>query len=343
MPAEPKTVSWPAISRWLLPLLVSLAALLIVFQQVDLAQFSAALQRISAGRMLLASGLFIAGLLLRAFSWKLMLGSAFSFGTAFAGLNAGYLLNNILPFRLGDVGRALLLTGDGKQQRPFGEVFATIITERVLDVFIGSVFLLLSVRWLSDQPALRTAALAGVLLMCLVMLLAGLAARHQQQVIDFLKRKLPAKPFWQTRVLHFLDETLTGFHFFTQPARWIPAALLLIFSWGFSMIQLGVLQQDVLNSSSWFWPMLVVSAGAFINALPSAPAGMGVFEAAVVGAYALLGVANGPALALGLALHAFQFIIPSLFGTVGLVALNKNPGQFLSRVWNRAPKPGGSQ
>ena len=90
------------------------------------------------------------------------------------------------------------------------------------------------------------------------------------------------------------------------------------------MVQLYILQSQVLQHMAWWWPALVVSAGAFINALPSAPAGIGVFEAATVGAYALIGVGQSPALVLAIILHIIQFVIPGLFGLVGITLLGNS-------------------
>ncbi len=48
-------------------------------------------------------------------------------------MSAGYLLNNIFPFRLGEIGRAILL--DDPERSPALEVFSSILMERVFDVF----------------------------------------------------------------------------------------------------------------------------------------------------------------------------------------------------------------
>ena len=66
------------------------------------------------------------------------------------------------------------------------------------------------------------------------------------------------------------------------------------------------------------WPMLVIPASAFVNALPAAPGGLGVFEAGAVGAFALVGVDKAPALAMALVVHAVQILIPAVLGVIGL-------------------------
>ena len=55
-------------------------------------------------------------------------------------LGEGYLLNNILPFRLGEIGRAFMLSR--KTDLQFAEILPTIIIERAVDLgFTAAIFL----------------------------------------------------------------------------------------------------------------------------------------------------------------------------------------------------------
>ncbi len=83
----------------------------------------------------LASLVYFVSLFARVFAWYILLQKRVSFKDAFFAMNAGYLLNNVFPFRLGEIGRALLL------DRPEGpkafEVLSSVVMERVFDVFWG--------------------------------------------------------------------------------------------------------------------------------------------------------------------------------------------------------------
>ena len=52
----------------------------------------------------------------------------------------GYLLNNFLPFRLGELGRAFLLSR--KSGMTFSEILPTIIIERAVDLAFSAAILL---------------------------------------------------------------------------------------------------------------------------------------------------------------------------------------------------------
>lgn len=78
--------------------------------------------------------------------------------------------------------------------------------------------------------------------------------------------------------------------------------------------------------------MLVIPASAFVNALPAAPGGLGVYEAGAVGSYALVGIDKAPALAMALVVHSVQIIIPAILGVIALVI----SGQSLEALLGKA-------
>jgi uncharacterized membrane protein YbhN (UPF0104 family) len=80
--------------------------------------------------------------------------------------------------------------------------------------------------------------------------------------------------------------------------------------------------------------VFVTCAVALGLAIPSAPSGAGIYEAAVVAALALFRVPGDIALAYGLALHLSNFGVVALVGVWGLHA----EGQTLAGVATEARK-----
>jgi uncharacterized membrane protein YbhN (UPF0104 family) len=95
------------IVKWLIPIGVSALSIYLLARQVNPLALVGALHSIPLIPLLLAVVFNIAGMLLRALAWNRILGKNFDFKTSFFAMSAGYLLNNILPFRLGEFGRAL--------------------------------------------------------------------------------------------------------------------------------------------------------------------------------------------------------------------------------------------
>ena len=88
-------------------LIVSLAALAIVYTLLDKQKFVQAIQQADL-RFLLAGILIeVVWLIVRGFVWRTLLQNKASYRDTFISINEGYLLNNILPFRLGELGRGI--------------------------------------------------------------------------------------------------------------------------------------------------------------------------------------------------------------------------------------------
>ena len=327
--------AWGKFFRWFLPVCISVVGVFLVFRQVSFRELQLAFAQVPNSVVALMILIFLIGLILRTLSWKIVLGSNFSFRAAFFGINVGYLLNNILPFRLGEIGRGILLSGDGQDRGSFMEILGAILTERILDVILAAIFFLLALPLVAADASLKRLAWIALGVMLLLVLLAAWGSKNQVKVTNFFMQKFPNSSFVKKTLLPALNNLLRGFQVFLYPRRWLPAFLLLMFSWVFAMLELWVLQRTLIPAGQWWWPALVVSASSFINALPSAPAGIGVLEAGIVGAYALLNVDRSVSLAVALILHAIQFAIPSLLGLIGINVFGSNLGMLIQRAFQR--------
>ncbi len=79
------------------------------------------------------------------------------------GLAAGYLANLIVPFRLGDIIRAVIV--GRKMQNGFSFAFATVIVDRILDVIVvGFIYLILYISNPMAQPEVRESAVFYIIL-----------------------------------------------------------------------------------------------------------------------------------------------------------------------------------
>ncbi|HNW95164.1 MAG TPA: lysylphosphatidylglycerol synthase transmembrane domain-containing protein [Anaerolineaceae bacterium] len=326
--------------RWLLPLLVTAAAVYFVGREIDFSQVGEAFARISLSNLLLVLGLFALSLVLRVVCWYFLLEGGFTFKEAFYGVNAGYLLNNVLPLKLGEFGRAALLAGRGKAG--FLSVFASIVTERVLDFFLAAFFFLVSLPLVVTSQSVKTLAIVILALTVVGMLGAALAAKNKQRISDSLSARWAEKP----RLLGLLPRAmnfLEGFRILLRPGRFFAALLLLAASWASSMAEVWVLTRALIPQSQWWWGIFVTSGSAFANALPTAPASMGVYEAANVAAFSVLGVDQSTALVIALILHAVQFLVTSLLGMLGIYLLGDSLGKLSKKAlsWKQQQEKAG--
>lgn len=318
--------------RVLLPVLISILAILWVRSKLDFAQVWAALQKMHWQGLVIHGIVLLVGLALRSLSFSAIVGKRFSKMASFHGMNAGYLLNNILPLRLGDFGRAGLLASYAGHDVSFLEVFGAIVTERTLDLILGVLFFLVGLFLIETNVVPVWLAFLALILLLAFAVLIALATKNKVSLIARLRERYAARAFMQNKLLPWLENLLKGFRVFLEPGKLAVAAFLLLLSWFSSFLELYLLQTELMTGAQWWWPFVVLTAGVFINALPSAPGGIGVYEMGVVWAYVMLGADPAEGLAIALVMHVYQMVIPSVLGLIGIYALDENLSHFISQA-----------
>ncbi|MBI3158768.1 MAG: flippase-like domain-containing protein [Chloroflexi bacterium] len=313
-------------------ILVSLAALAALFYFIDLPAFLAALRQSDWRGFALAFVLFFGTLAARSLSWRILLQEKAGFRRAFWVLNEGYLLNNVLPFRLGEFGRALLM---GRAQNlPFWEVLSTIIVERIFDVGIMAGLLLGTLPFVLGAENARTAALAAAAVMAAGFLVLFAMARNRPGTLGLFGRLAGRWPRLSAWGLPKLAAFLDGLAVLTEARRFFLVLGLLLLAWAFNVGWYGALLWGFVGPVSPVMAGFVVGASALGVALPSSPGYIGVFEAALVGALSLFGVEAAVALAFAISAHVLYLVITITLGAYGL----SRDGQSLGGLYRQITK-----
>ena len=317
-------------------LLISGVAIWLLVRQIDLQAFLAALRSLTPLAMVLIIACFTVGLFVRGLVCWLILGKEFTFSAAFWAMNVGYLLNSILPLRLGEVGRAVLLVRHGKGRHNYPEVFAAIVTERMMDLMVGSLFFLATLPLMVGESNLKRVVIITAAALLIASGVIFVSTSYRERLVSWLQDRFGSKKLIKEKVIPALDKLLTGFQIFQRPKLFFAAFFLLAVSWAMTMVEFTILQDAILNRSQWWWPLLITPASAFVNALPAAPAGLGVFEAGAVAAYSLVGVGKADSLAMALVVHAVQVIIPVFIGMIGIYVMGENLGSLVRSARRQA-------
>jgi uncharacterized protein (TIRG00374 family) len=334
MSSSPKK-SIRSIARWLVPILVSILAFWLVLRKIDFAQFLDNLSKIGFRSLLLASLVYFASFLFRVICWYILLGRKVSFKDTFYTMNAGYLLNNVLPFRLGEVGRALLLDD------PLGpsalEAFASVIVERIFDVFLAAVFVLSLLPRVLGAGYNQTFVVVAFVVAGAGILVLYLIARYPKVILNWLTTWGRRVPFVEHWIKPKAVQVLEGLSVLSNPFSFLTAFGSLFISWILAFGQNHIIFNELYTNPPFWWMIFTLSAGTFGIALPSAPAGLGVFEGAMVVAFALLGVGGGIAFAHALIIHAMSFVYNNIFGLIGLHLKGEAVINLYHRAIRRSP------
>ncbi len=318
--------------RWIIPLAISGLAIWFLLSTVDLNSLVEAFQTIRIEILIWSSLISLCALLFRVWCWYLLLQKQFSYKRVFFVMNAGYLLNNVFPLRLGEVGRAIILGGSGGSGPGILKVFSSIVIERVFDVALAAAFFLGTLSLVLVEDSTRFLALILLGLALVVLLVLFLIAHYHDRINQWLLSRSDRRHCLANWAAPKLDALLKGFTVLANPLLFFGSFSLLGISWLLAFLQQFIILRALIQDAPFWWVIFILGAGALGAALPSAPAGLGVFEASVVGAFLLLNVDHATALAYALIVHSMQFTYSSALGVIGLIT----EGQSVSDLYERA-------
>ncbi len=323
----------------LVQLLVVLAigggALWFALHEVDLAAFTAALRELDLVVFGVGIVCFLVLHLLRSVRWGLLV-QAVQPGVRFRSYlsicSVGFMLINILPFRLGEFARPYLLYE--REDVAFGSGMATVVVERVLDVLaLGAIFL--GVLVFADVPAysvqiagraeafdvviVARTAILGVLIpvglaMTLLLVLGQRGIGFVEGIRDRLPDGLIRLPF--NIAVRFLGTFLVALRSLGSVRKAVPVVLWTAFLWLLNILSIYfTIRAFPFGEVIGFWAaatILVVICVALIA--PAPPGFAGVFEFACAVALAVFSIGPSEAAAFAVVLHASQFLLVTSVG-----------------------------
>ncbi len=303
---------WKSARRWLPGVLVSLAAVAAILYFVDLKELASALQKADWRFLAAAVCVSTVWIFVRGAVWRALLQNRASYWRVFLTVCEGYLLNNFFPFRLGEVGRAFLISR--KSEVGFMEALSTIVIERVLDLAYSAAVLLLGVSFLVQAAGAETVAylIGGVMLFGLAVLY--LLARNRAWAAARFERLSQRWPALQRLGGQFLSSFFAGLEVLTDSRRFLGVLGLMTLNWSIAVLQFFLFIRAFFPDALWTWAVFGLGATAFGNAIPSLPGAAGTFEGAFAGALTLLTGKEAVALAAALTSHLAGYLINGVLG-----------------------------
>lgn len=329
-------------NRWtfsiILGVILSAATLYLAFRNVP---FDDLIQYIGSIRifwLLPSMAAILAGFFFRVVRWKIILNSSQRVGywSAHHPLMIGFMMNCILPGRVGEVARPLIL-----RQRngvPFTTGLSTVAAERLFDLFmlIGLFALVMyTVEIDSDftrsfggyelsgetlqQVALRTVQLSAALMAGVLFL----SFETSRELVLRLVRMLPGRV--AAPIVRGIENLSAGFSLVREPWRIIFCLGLSFLAWfatAVSYYAMAVGSPGIGLSFQELTAVMVIVC--FFIALPSVPGFWGLWEAGGVFAMALFGVGAKEAVGFTLVNHAVQMFPVIIVGLVSAVITGVN-------------------
>ena len=304
------------IGRWLPGLIISAIAIFLLIRFSNWPEVLDAISGINLGWFFPAIGFFMISIGLRAASWMIMLQKKVNYGRVFLTLNEGYLLNNIFPFRLGELGRAFLLSETTNLSGFF--VLSTIVIERTYDLAIAAGLFLATLPYVFSIEGGQSIAVGVLIIGIIGLFTMFILARNRSWIKAKLDEFSLRRFVIRDRIVPRIDSLLDGLGVLASFDQFLLSLLLMILSWFFGGLELIFLARSFgVDLEIWMVGFILgmISIGI---AIPSAPAGLGVFEAAAVGAFSLLGLSTSTGLAIAFVSHFISITFTGLIGMYGI-------------------------
>ncbi len=298
---------------WLVGLLVSLIALAVAFWGVQPARVLEILAGVNPVYLIPAALMIVLGLFARARSWFVLLGERAPYPKVFWALNEGYLLNNVLPLRLGELGRAYSVSQSS--QVTGGAALASVVVERLIDVAVSLAGVALAISAIAAPVwAGRVLQAAGVVLAVLVLGSAVLAV-NQKNILRLVDR-LPGQGW--LKVLKTMDDFARGLGEAARPSRLLRSGFWSLCAWATAWLSLELVMGAFGTSAPPMTLIFVTGVTAFGAALPSSPGAVGVYELSTVAALLVFGFSQELAVSLAILAHALSLVTTGGLGAIGL-------------------------
>jgi uncharacterized protein (TIRG00374 family) len=333
--------------------LISAVALYFAFKNVPIVELFKYLASINYFWLLPAVLVTVISFILRAVRWQIILESTrrISFRRAFHPMMIGFMINCVLPGRLGEVARPVIL--QKKEKVPFATGLATVVAERVFDICFLILLFMLTAGGLKinpdqyvafgtqqlDKETLQTVfdtmlklgavLIAGIVIFSIgkarnliynaILLTPGLFFFTGKQFKAAIRQKV-CEP-----VIIILKNIAQGFALIRYPKKIILCAGLSALIWGLqvSSYYLFSLGSPGINLTYLEMTAMLVIICFFIS-LPSVPGWWGLWEAGGVFALSLFGISAKDAAGFTLANHAIQVIPVILIGFISAMILSVN-------------------
>lgn len=343
----------------ILGILLSTAALYLSFRKVPFADLAAYLTTINYFWILPAVFIALMSFVIRTLRWQFILGAAHTvnFRQAFHPLMIGFMLNCILPGRIGELARPAIL--QKKDNIPFSTGLATVAAERLFDIILLIILSITVFAFVHIDPALDisfgkyhlnretlTAIGAGMFKLSAALITGVIIISFSaiQKVVKRLIMALPAMFFFAgsnfknrmqdkicTPIIGFLENFVLGFALIKNPKKVGICIVLSTIIWSLAALSYYVMTLGCPGIRlSYFEITAVMIIICLFIALPSVPGYWGLWEAGGVFALSLFGISAKEALGFTLANHVIQIVPVIIAGMVSAMIMGVNVWQISS-------------
>lgn len=323
------TTSKPSnkIPSWLPGAIISIVVIGIILYFVDFRTLADAVRNANYAILSVSALLSFVWMGIRAKVWQTLLRDKPRYVDVLFAAGEGYLLNNFLPFRLGELGRAFLLSRKSGMQ--FGEILPTIVIERTVDLAFSAGVLLASLPFVVNaQGSERIGYLVGGLVLFGLAMMYVLA-RNNQWALDLFHKLSHRWPVLQKFGGNFLESFFAGLGVLTDGWLFLRFLFWMTLNWIVALVAYYLITLSFFPQAQPQWTLFILGAAAFGGAIPALPGAVGTFDGAISAALTLFTGDQSTSLAVALTARLYNYLNSTVIGGIGLI----REGQSLPQVY----------
>ncbi|MEA3265521.1 MAG: lysylphosphatidylglycerol synthase transmembrane domain-containing protein [Candidatus Fermentibacteria bacterium] len=312
-------------------ILIAALTVWLTFKNTDWAALKSAFSSARWGYVLLVIPALASSYVFRVYRWVTLLAPMKNVKKTVAAppLLTGFMLNSILPGRLGEFARSALLSRSTGIS--FVSSFATVVVARLFDglALTGLTLAVMTAMWNSLSRAVRGGLVAaGCGYIAVLFILIALRKWHEAtaRVLVFPLRKLHFDKA-AVRIEKLLLDFATGLDVLKDPAEMVKVSALTAGVWLSLCVSVVPVFYALEMPWNWFYPPLILVLAGFGMLIPT-PGGAGTVHYAIGVLFpAITGIPESQAKALAILFHATQFIpviIAGLLVSKGNIKLDDN-------------------
>jgi len=288
--------------RKILSFCVATLCLYFAFKQVNLEDIKRAISNSNFYYILIALLTTYITFILRSIRWKILLDSPsnLKLNKYISTTHIGYFLNNILPFRAGDLGRAKLLSNHSNKIR-FSFLLGSLVAEKIIDLWMIGFFSIYLIFFGFNDVLGLTFSL-GILLLYII---TSLIIFGNNSVINKIKNQ-----FSITK--NFVD----GYLLISKNKLKLGIVSLLLWC-SFVVYMVALLKSINIHLSFEQYIGITIITG-IVTSLPIAPAAIGTYHLAVIYFLSLYGIGIEQSQTAAILLHSIFLLYTIILGYIYL-------------------------
>jgi uncharacterized protein (TIRG00374 family) len=321
MPLKRIARHWKAVAGTLLSLLF----IYLAFRKVDFGQMATAFAGADYRLVAPVLAVIFLGLLLRAWRWQFLLAPMRSvpLPALFSSLAIGYMANTVLPAHLGEFARAC--HARGKSAMSASAIFATIVIERLIDIFTLLILMGLALAVFPFPAWVRKSGVIMLFLVVALFALLLLLKRHRGRALAACRRLTAFLPAALAGKLNqLLEKFLDGIVALKAASHYLMVGLLSVAIWACYALTFQLLFYAFdfvrIYHLPWTAALVALVITTISVVVPSSPGYVGTYHFLCQVSLGLFAVPKGPALSYAFVLHACN-IFPVFF--LGLFILSR--------------------